>query len=96
MSITINEGLVLLASLRERYHELVRLQGQNARKQTHYYGEKPVVEEPTYDVKALDKKISRLAMEIRKLDARIKATNALAPIQGYQEPGEDIFEGPSR
>jgi len=53
------------------------------------------VDEPTYDVVDLDKKISRLAREIRKLDSAIKTTNALTEISNYNEPEEEIFDGPS-
>lgn len=92
---TINEALALIKSLRDRHSELTMLQNQCGRKQTHYYGENPVVNEPTYDVKDLDKKINRLAREIRKLDSAVKATNAIVEVQGYTEPDETIWDGPS-
>ena len=91
---TLNEGLGFLKMLTQRHRELSSLQAQNCRKSTHYYGENPTVDEPTYDVRALDKQISRIAREIRKLDTAIKATNAITEIRDYVSPEDDIFDGP--
>jgi len=91
---TINEGLTLLKSLKQRHAELERLQAQCGKKSTHYYGENPIVDEPTYDIKELDKKLTRLAKEIRHLDSAIKATNAVVHINEYAEPDESIWDGP--
>lgn len=91
---TLNEGLTFIKLLKQRHAELSRLQQQNAKKSTHYYAENPIVDEPTYDVKELDKKINNLASEIRHLDSAIKKTNAITDIVDYVDPGDGIFEGP--
>lgn len=95
MALTINEGLTLLKSLKQRHGELVGLQRQCGKKSTHYYSDSPIVDEPTYDIKDLDKKIGHLAREIRSLDSAIKATNAVVQIHGYEEPSDTIWEGPA-
>lgn len=48
------------------------------------WGEKQEkITEPVYDVKHLDKLVTQVAIEIRKLDEAIKATNTLTEIVGY-------------
>jgi hypothetical protein len=91
---TINEGLTLLKAMKQRHGELVGLQRQCGKKSTHYYSDSPIVDEPTYDIKDLDKKIGRLAREIRHLDSAIKKQNAITEIEGYNDPAEDIWDGP--
>jgi len=78
-NLTISEGIQALKTLKERHKELVELRNKNSEKETRFYGanaDKNVVKEPVYDVKALDKTVTKLAAEIRKLDAKIKALNA--------------------
>lgn len=84
--VTISEGIGILKTLRERHGELVGLRNENSNKQTRYFGanaEKDKVTEPVYDVKALDRLISSVAGEIRKLDTAIKAANAVTMV-GYE------------
>ena len=38
-----------------------------------------------YDVKALDKAVTRVAREIRLLEQAMKATNAKTPVEGYEQ-----------
>jgi len=90
---TINEGLTWAKTLAERHAELQGLRNENSAARTTYRGLKgdtPEKVEPTYDVVALDKLISNIALERRKLDMAIKATNAVAAIKGY-EPNEDVL-----
>ena len=83
MKLTISEGLQNLKVLKERHKELLALRNQNAEKETRFYGaqaDKNVIKEPVYDVKALDKTVVGIAIEIRKLEAAVKAANASTAI----------------
>jgi Zn-dependent M32 family carboxypeptidase len=83
---TISQALGWMQTLRQRHQELVHLRMQNARRTKEYHGDKMVTkEEPTYDVKALDKLVNRLAQEIRKLDESIKETNAKTELLGFKK-----------
>ena len=79
MNITISEAIQNIKLLRERHAELVALRNQNAVKETRFYGanaDKDKVVEPVYNVKSLDRLVTSVACEIRKLDAAIKKANA--------------------
>jgi len=85
--ITVSEALGLMKTLRARYDELKALRSDNAHKERHFYGtagDKAIDKDPVYDVKALDKTVNRIAMEIRKLDTAIKAHNALSKLENYE------------
>ena len=81
---TVNAGLSLIKSLKQRHSELTTLRGQNLNR-TRYRqaGVADEVEEPTYDVKLIDTKIVAIAKEIRLLDAAIKESNAKTDIDGF-------------
>lgn len=84
--VTINEGLVWMKTLKERHVELVALRNENSAGSTRYFGvhgDKETVKTPVYDVKVLDKMVTRVAREIRILEQQIKATNAITPVVGY-------------
>jgi hypothetical protein len=86
--ITINEALVWMKTLRERHAELVNLRDQNSHVTTRRFGlggDKDITIEPTYNVKTLDKMITRVAREIRMLEQQIKATNAVTPVLNYTQ-----------
>lgn len=86
--ITINEGLTWLKTLRERHTELLQLRNENSAVSRRYigaHGDKEIVREPTYDVKGLDKLVTRVAREIQTLEQAIKVTNATTPIVAYQK-----------
>jgi hypothetical protein len=86
MNITISEGIQNLKLLRERHGELLALRNQNAVKETRFYGanaDKNKEVEPVYDVKALDRLVTRVATEARKLDASIKRANATVVLPDY-------------
>ena len=74
---TINEGLALVKALKTRHQELQQLRGQNLNR-TRYrtMGQPDQVEEPLYDPKKIDGRITDVAKELRQLDAAIKAANA--------------------
>ena len=90
--ITISQGLSWKNTLKERHRELVGLRDTNSSTRTRRWGETKddVVETPTYDVKHLDKMISHIALEIRRLDDAIKVTNAGTIVSDYSKD-EDIL-----
>ena len=62
--ITLNEGLAWLKTLKKRHEELITLRDGNAHRERRFYGaaaDKEIVKEPVYDVKALDKSVTRVA-----------------------------------
>lgn len=94
-TITINEGLTWLKTLRERHGELVGLRNENSAAVTRRYGvggDKDVTKTPTYDVKALDKLITQVAREIQKLEQAIKVTNATTSVVGYAKDDKVLGE----
>jgi DNA-binding Xre family transcriptional regulator len=83
---TISEGLLWMKTLTERQAELTNLRNENAVSRTVFRGLKGDSAdkvEPLYDVVELDRLVSRLAQERRKLDSAIKATNASTHILNY-------------
>src|SRR6185436_15678736 len=87
-TITINEALLWDKALRERHGELVNLRNENSAAVSRRYGvggDKEVTRQPVYDVKQLDRLITRLAREIQKLQMAIKSTNAVTPVAGYDQ-----------
>lgn len=93
--VTVNEALVWMKTLRERHAELVQLRNENSHSTTRRYGlggDKDITTVPTYDVKVLDKMITRVAREIRMLDQQIKATNALTPVVNYNQDDSVLGE----
>lgn len=75
--ITINEGLAWLKTLKKRHEELLALRNDNAHRERRFYGasadNKEIVKEPVYDVKVLDRLVTRVAREIRLLEQALKA-----------------------
>lgn len=87
-TVTINEALVWKKTLQERHQELLQLRNENSHATTRRYGiggDKDVTTVPTYDVKVLDKMITRLATEMRRLEQQIKATNAVTAVLNYTQ-----------
>ena len=86
--ITLNEGLAWLKTLKKRHEELIALRNDNAHRERRFYGsaaDKELVKEPVYDVKVLDRAVTRVAREIRLLEQAMKATNAKTVIEGYDQ-----------
>ena len=86
--ITLNEGLAWLKTLKKRHEELITRRNDNAHKERRFYGataDKELVREPVYDVKSLDKAVTRVARDIRLLEQAMKATNAKTAIEGYDQ-----------
>ena len=85
-SLTISQGLTWIKTLRERREELVQLRNTNSHQSERLFGDKQTVKtKPTYDVKKLDKLVTRLAVEVRHLDEAIKDTNAKTEIIGFKK-----------
>jgi hypothetical protein len=93
--ITVNEGLSWMKTLRERHTELTELRNVNSATVRRRYGlggDKDETRDPTYDVKELDKLITRVAREMKKLDQALKATNAVTKVVGYDQSDEVLGE----
>jgi hypothetical protein len=87
-TLTINEAMVWLKTLQQRHQELVQLRNENSASVTRHYGmggDKQDKREPTYDVKVLDKMVTRVAKEMRVLDQQIKATNGRTQVVDYEQ-----------
>ena len=83
--ITINEGLAWLKTLKKRHEELLALRNDNAHRERRFYGasaDKEIVKEPVYDVKVLDKLVTRVARDTRLLEQALKTTNAKTMVDG--------------
>lgn len=75
-----------MKTLQSRHNELTQLRNENSSKSTRLWGEKQEkITEPVYDVKHLDNLVTKVAIEIRKLDEAIKTTNAVTEVLGYQK-----------
>lgn len=83
--ITVSEGLGWKQTLTTRHAELVNLRNQNSASVTTRYGstDTSIKVVPEYDVKALDKRITLLAREIRLLDEATKRSNAATILPDY-------------
>ena len=92
-AITINEALGFARTLKQRHAELVALRDENSHTTTRRYGlvgDKEKTTDPVYDVKVLDRMITRVAREQRLLDVAIKATNAATLVKDY-EADDDVL-----
>ena len=93
--ITINEGLAWLKTLKKRHEELLALRNDNAHRERRFYGasaDKEIVKEPVYDVRVLDRLVTRVAREVRLLEQALKATNAKTPIDAYEQDDTALGE----
>jgi hypothetical protein len=87
-STSINEGLAWLKTRKKRHEELLALRNDNAHRERRFYGasaDKEIVKEPVYDVKVLDRLVTRVAREIRLLEQALKATNARTTVDAYDQ-----------
>ena len=93
--ITINEGLAWLKTLKKRHEELIELRNDNAHRERRFYGasaDKEIVKEPLYDVKVLDRLVTRVAREMRLLEQALKATNAKTVVEAYDQDDAVVGE----
>lgn len=88
--ITISQALGWEKTLKARHAELVQLRDQNAKTVNIEYNGSKTSQEPQYDAKALDKRISLLAREIRHCDEAVKKANAQIVLEGF-ERDEDVL-----
>jgi hypothetical protein len=69
--ITLNEALAWLKTPKKRHEELIDLRNENAHRERRFLGtaaDRGLVKEPVYDVKTLDRAVTRVACEIRLLE----------------------------
>ena len=86
--ITINEGLAWLKTLKKRHEELLSLRDGNAHRERRFLGaaaDREIIKEPIYDLRVLDRLVTRVAREIRLLEQALKATNAKTVIEAYDQ-----------
>jgi len=89
MKQTISDSLSLIKVIRKRIDDLGSLRGKVAVRETFFNtSEKQVV--PQYDVKSVDKKITKLEEMKFRLDNAIKMSNSLNMISTDIDP-EEIF-----
>lgn len=77
-NLTINMVLAMEKSLRERLGQLNELKTQSARR-TYFEAEKR--EEPTYDIKLVDKKITAINKALFEINHKVKASNAKTEVE---------------
>lgn len=93
MSLTVDQALRWIGTLKARHTELVSLRNTNSKDESRYFGDREVVvNKPVYDIKILDKLINNVAKEVRKLDEAIKQTNAATTVIGYEKSEEALGE----
>lgn len=93
--ITINEGLAWLKTLQKRHEELLALRNENAHRERRFLGssaDRELVREPVYDIKVIDRMVTRVAREVRLLDQALKATNAKTIVEGYSQDDSGLGE----
>jgi len=91
--LTLNEGLEMVALLKERISDLNELRKENTVRESWKSGKDVVeVKEPMYDVKKVDKLIQRLSKDLRILSSAIKKTNATAVVSGYESKSQEDFD----
>lgn len=88
----ISEALGWMKTLKARHSELVNLRNQNSAVTVRRYGNDNETTTPTYDAKALDRRITLLAREMRLLDEAIKRANATTIITGFTRNDDVLGE----
>lgn len=94
-AVTINQALSWQKTLKQRHAELVALRDENSHTTTRRYGlggDKEKTTDPVYDVKVLDKMITRVARELRVLDQAIKTTNAVTTVLDFEQDDDVLGE----
>jgi len=77
--LTVNAALALKSSVEGRKRELIAFRDKNSIKET-YFGTENKVNEPQFDPKVVDAKISELTIFLFKLDTEVKRVNAITQI----------------
>ncbi len=92
--ITINEGLAWLKTLKKRHEELLALRNDNAHRERRFYGasaDRELVKEPVYDVKGLDRLVTRVAREIRLLEQALKGDQCPHDGRGTHDQDDGVL-----
>jgi hypothetical protein len=74
MKVTVNKLLAMEKSLRERLNQLKELEVKTAK--VSIWDDKDKREEPTYDVRKVDKKITELNKALFEINYMVKESNA--------------------
>lgn len=82
---TINEALSLAKVVRERVGSLRKMREQVSVKE-HYFSSTEKQVDPTYDVRAVDAKITELELFLFQIDSKIKQSNATTQIDVQADP----------
>lgn len=77
--ITINMALAMEKSLRSRLSQLEELKTQSAKRS--FFENDKVKEEPTYDIKKVDKKITAINKALFELNHKVKESNAKTSVE---------------
>jgi hypothetical protein len=80
MEETISSFLSMQNALNTRRSQLVDLKNSCTSRTTTFYGDQKNVQEPTYDIKNVDKKIIDINKALFKIDQKIKESNAKTSI----------------
>lgn len=88
----ISEALGWMKTLKSRHAELISLRDANSATRIHRYGDNSQEVKPEYDVKALDKRVTLLAREIRLLDEAVKRANATTELPNYSRSDDVLGE----
>lgn len=77
---TVNEALAQIRIVRERLNELKGLRQNVSVRTRRYMSSQETIEEPTYSVKKVDKKIAELENFLFQADVAIKQSNAITQV----------------
>lgn len=86
MEITVNEGMVQLKMLRQRYSELRSMRDESLVSEHSRFiglrdqGDREIKKEPKYDAVKLDEAIVEIELAMHEIDSKIKASNAVTRI----------------
>jgi hypothetical protein len=82
MKLTVNKLLSMQKIVRERLNELKNLRSEVSKKERTFFGnEDKKVVEPMYDVKEVDKKITKLERFLMDSDFSVKESNAKTKVE---------------
>ena len=82
MKLTVNKLLSMQKIVRERLNELKNLRSEVSKKERTFFGnEDKKIVEPMYDVKEVDRKITKLERFLMDSDFSIKESNAKTKVE---------------
>lgn len=86
--VTVNYLLAMEKSLRERLNQLNELKVQVSKRA--YWEDKNKQEEPTYDVKEVDKKITKINKALFLINHKVKESNAKTTVDAQDIDYNDL------